>query len=511
MNLECRAAEVQLSVATGPARGVLHIIHGHGGGTEHHARALIDASRAECRHYLAIAVGDSWQIEEHLDDGGVRIFDLCRRAAETWPDFVGGICATFRIGLLHLHNISGCREGIAAALAALGLPYGYTVHDLNFACPTILFLGADGNYCHQQTDPAVCNACLAAQPALAHIEIADWRSRHGALVARARFLIAPSRWAASALARYFPAPVVEVVPHAAPGVWARQSGDGMASMPTQPESVPLELPDDDAVTIAVLGAVGPDKGARRLERLAGLVRAAAAPMRFVLIGYMDVEHGPWQSDDAVLTIHGRYEPRDLPELLAHYRARLVAFPSSGPETFSFTLSEAWAAGLPVVVPPFGALAERVAGTGAGWLWTDEEWRDEAKMLARMAELVAPRNAADLASAAERGPTIPQPTPADMAAQTLRIYDVAASAAATISHAPLDQARVREALGYVASMPPLAAALPSMPSAEPTPVPPSSLASRIAETVLWLRRTPPGRVMYRLLPARVRDALKARLR
>ena len=86
---------------------------------------------------------------------------FARRADEAWPDFVGGICATFRIGLLHLHNISGCRDGIVAALAALGLPYGYTVHDLNFACPTILFLGADGNYCHEQTDPAVCSACLA--------------------------------------------------------------------------------------------------------------------------------------------------------------------------------------------------------------------------------------------------------------------------------------------------------------------------------------------------------------
>ena len=122
-------------------------------------------------------------------------------------------------------------------------------------------------------------------------------------------------------------------------------------------------------TIAVLGAVGPDKGARRLERLAALVRSARLPVRFVLIGYMDVENGPWQSDDAVLTVHGRYEPRDLPDLLAHYRVRLVAFPSAGPETFSFTLSEAWAAGLPVIVPPFGALAERVADANAGWLWT----------------------------------------------------------------------------------------------------------------------------------------------
>ena len=61
-----------------PIRGVLHVIHGHGGGTEHHARALIDASRTRYRHHLAIAVGDRWQLEAHQDDGSVRSFDLTR-------------------------------------------------------------------------------------------------------------------------------------------------------------------------------------------------------------------------------------------------------------------------------------------------------------------------------------------------------------------------------------------------------------------------------------------------
>ncbi len=185
-------------------------------------------------------------------------------------------------------------------------------------------------------------------------------------------------------------------------------------------------------TVAVLGAVGPDKGARRLERLSELARATGARLRFVLIGYMDVEHGPWQSDDRVLTIHGRYEPRELPGLFAHYRVRLVAFPSAGPETFSFTLSESWAAGLPVVVPPFGALAERVADSAAGWLWTDAEWRDETKMLARIALLVAPGNAAALGAAAERARAVPQPSLAAMADRTLEIYDGVARAVAADS-------------------------------------------------------------------------------
>jgi hypothetical protein len=98
---------------------------------------------------------------------------------------------------------------------------------------------------------------------------------------------------------------------------------------------------------------------------------------------MDVEHGPWQSDDAVLTIHGRYEPRDLPALLAHYRAQNRRLSVGRSRDFQlYAVRGVASRACPLIVPPFGALGERVADAGAGWLWTDDEWSDEAKMLAR---------------------------------------------------------------------------------------------------------------------------------
>ncbi len=83
---------------------------------------------------------------------------------------------------------------------------------------------------------------------------------------------------------------------------------------------------------------------------------------------------------------------------AHYRVKLVAFPSTGPESFSLTLSEAWSAGLPAIVPPIGALAERMRASGAGWVWTDAEWRSDDAMLARIAELVDAAKSDALAAA-----------------------------------------------------------------------------------------------------------------
>ena len=210
--------------ATRPSHGVLHVIHGHGGGTEHHARALIDASRDRYRHHLAIAVGNRWQIEAHQDDGSVRTFEFARGEGESWPAFVGGMCATFRIDVIHLHNITGSRDGLVEALAALDVPYGYTTHDFTFACPTILFLGVDGMYCGAQTDPSFCTRCLAAQPPFAHVDIVDWRaihrgaSRAGGVPPRA--LAMGRRDAGEVLSRTIRSMSSRMAP---PGAWAMRS------------------------------------------------------------------------------------------------------------------------------------------------------------------------------------------------------------------------------------------------------------------------------------------------
>ncbi len=491
-----------------PLPGVLHIIHGQGGGTEHHVRALIGASRERCRHYLAIARGAEWRIEEHPENGDLRSFAVTLAPGESLHDFLAGLAATFRIGLIHLHNISGCREGLAEALRALRIPYGYTVHDLNFACPTITLAGRDGLFCGGETDAAVCRACLAAQPAFSGIDIVRWREAHRELVGGAGFVIAPSRWAADTFVRYFPGKAVDVIAHGAPGVWAGRTLPDTADRRQRGPCSAVLLPEDDVPTVAVLGAIGPDKGARRIERMVALARASGMRLRFVVIGYLDIRQNPWQSDDARLTVHGRYEADDLPRLLRHYRARLVAFPSAGPETFSFTLSEAWAAGLPVVVPPFGALAERVGAAKAGWILDAADWRDDARMLERIAAIVSDREA--LAQAGQRASAAFQPTLVDMAARTLAHYATLAPRIPDESVRWAPQ-RLRDAGGYRLWWPPESIDNTGESASASTlddPLP----ARDVAGVRRYLRRMlPPGRTMARLLPASLLARLRARLR
>ena len=480
-----------------PLPRLLHVIHGHGGGTEYHVRALIAASSSAYHHVLLIAIGDEWQLEEHAE-GEIRSYDFRRLPGERWGEFLAGLCARFGIEMIHLHNISGCRDGLIAALAETGLPYGYTVHDLNFACPTITFLRADQTYCGAVTDPAVCSACLRAQPEYAGIDIEAWRAKHRALLAGAAFVIAPSSWAASILRRYFPEHEVRVIPH------------GSSSGISRSDAIRAPLPffNDGRTVVAVLGAIGPDKGARRLERLVDLTRQRGLPLRWVLIGYLDRGRDPWQSSDGVFAMHGPYASDALPYLLEHYGVRLVAYPSVGPETFSFTLSEAWGAGRPAVVPPIGALADRMSVTGGGWILTDEEWRSDERMLDRIVALVDPSAMDAYACAAARARAAPQPGLAAMTRDTLAVYREARERiSARPPSKPIAAARCLAALHYAPWHPP---EIPT-PAVEATAIAvPHGPIARIARAALRIRHTLPGRVLYRLAPKALREALKARV-
>ena len=174
------------------------------------------------------------------------------------------------------------------------------------------------------TDRAVCARCLAAQPEFAGIDIGAWRDSHESLLEGASFVIAPSQWAANTLHRYFPRCPVDVIEHALTG--------GM----TRPDAVgePQSMPDDGRPVVAVLGAIGPDKGSRRLERMVELTRAWAS-----CVGcsrYLDSGRDP--SRRATACSYGPYDSPRLPALFDAYHVDVVAYPSVCPETYSFTLS-----------------------------------------------------------------------------------------------------------------------------------------------------------------------------
>jgi len=494
-------AMCELRVQTTMLPGILHVTHDHGGGSAAHVRSLATVLAADFRHYVLSVSAAGWRIDEYDGDRVLRRFRFVREDGESWGAFLRAACVRFSIALVHVHNAV---EGIIEALADPDseIAYGVTVHDLSLACPTVTCLDPEQVYCGGVTDVQTCRTCLRAQPEFSSIDIAALRQRHALLLTRAAFVAAPSSFSADMVRRYYPGTHVDVVPHALGG--AEDRVDAIAHA--------LPMADDSRPVVGILGAIGPDKGSRRIERLVTITRQRGFRLRWVLIGYLDRSRESWQAHDGVFTMHGPYDSRALPRLLDEYRVGVVAYPSVGPESFSFTLSEAWAAGRPAIVPPIGALAERVAQTGAGWVLDDSQWRSDEALVERVAQLMSPEASAERAAVMEKTRAIRLPEAAAMAASMAQHYRRSARSAAL--RAPLSTRRCRDALGYTPWPPAAASAAAAIGSESERfsngPSAPVGAVARFARAALSIRHTAPGRVLYRLAPRTLVDLLKARL-
>jgi glycosyltransferase involved in cell wall biosynthesis len=127
--------------------------------------------------------------------------------------------------------------------------------------------------------------------------------------------------------------------------------------------------------IALLGGGQEHKGGPRLARIAAAL--AARGMHVTCYGGYGHEHLLQMRGIDGVRVRGYYRAGSLPELLARQGAAVALILSAVPESFSLVLSEAWAAGVPVVAPASGAFLERLrAPAMAGGLLISADPSDE---------------------------------------------------------------------------------------------------------------------------------------
>ena len=306
---------------------MLHVTSLLGGGVDRHVR---DIARNVARRHLVWHTGDSADVVEIAGEG--RFLPLDRQALERDPKVLEHWFREQGVGIVHAHSLGRATRARATwAASALGVPTMVTLHD-------ILFLRHD-----------------AFEPDAARGPDPEWLAETSPFLAKAAAVIAPSGYIAGLARKHVEGLEVTVVPNGSPA----RAADART----------LEVRQEFAArrprhVAAILGAIGPHKGSELLDQLAQLLEGS--DIAIVVIGYLDRQIIPgWRGDH--LFVHGAYRGEEVVPLLAAYGAELALFPNPVPESFSYALSDAWSAGLPALVPPEGALAERVLRHGGGWL------------------------------------------------------------------------------------------------------------------------------------------------
>lgn len=332
-------------------RFVLHVVHGWGGGTEIAVRDL-----CEC---LAMG-GEAALILRASTDGSML---LAQPAGGLPVGYAAGapIAAVIRdlrtldVWHVHIHHTVGFPKEVWEIATALKITFDFTLHDYFSVCPRVNFINSSGVFCGQP-DAQTCTNCLSAGPLVAETHtlyqelggtIAAWRKFHLAKLKKARVIFAPSKDAAQRISQYAGLSQLRYKPHPAPDIEFR----------------PRSRPRVKKLCVAVIGAIGLHKGHRLLLETANYAQQKKLAIEFVIVGYT-CDDGAY----AVLNnvkILGAYSPTQLPGLLANAGCTVALFLSIWPETFSYTLSEAWRGGLYPVVTDLGAQAERVKRAKVG--------------------------------------------------------------------------------------------------------------------------------------------------
>jgi O-antigen biosynthesis protein len=366
------------------AGATLFVTHTWGGGTERHVQDMARILEAEgvpaffCR--VSARNPKLIQIEDLAtrETPNVSFFDMAR-------DLDRFVEVLHRIGVFHIHvqHLGGFPESapdfFRAACHAAGIPYDVTIHDYMFVCPRINMIDRSGFYCGEP-GLRTCETCVEKSGSpFGNPSVWEWRERYGRLLLSARRVFVPHDDVARRMRRFFPEVGFIVRPH--------------------PESIPNPTSTTEVVGIhsphatgcprpgrvrrvAVLGAIGPHKGAGLLADAARAARDQGLPLEFVVVGYTDRDEELRAIGN--VGISGRFEEGEAVQRLAAAGADVAWFPAVWPETYSYTLSAALQARVFPAAFDLGAIASRIRAAGWGELMPPEHMLDPNVIARRLA-------------------------------------------------------------------------------------------------------------------------------
>ena len=342
--LEHRRAMV--SATRDPRPRVLQVAHSYigGGGTEKHSMDLAAAVSGEFLNFGAaphealtlycenVPLG-KWSYEK----AGWPLTTSDLPANDRgWVDILNQV----KPKLIHLQHLLNHPLSLLVKLTGTGIPVVVSLHDYYFLCPDF----------HLHNCPGVhsCESCFPGRFKGPAQYQALRRDLLGASLRSAAALIAPSQSTAKLMREVYPDLNITVIPHGIRGpARIRRAAEKLrASRVARGEG--------GKIRFGMIGNLLPVKGIDVILKVWPLVAKGAAELH--IYGASDIQYVQ-RCKDLGIYYHGPYGEMDLPQVLSQIDVGIM--PAQVQETFSYTLSEFFAGGIPVIGSDYGALGDRI--------------------------------------------------------------------------------------------------------------------------------------------------------
>ncbi len=262
--------------------------------------------------------------------------------------------------IIHINHTKDAPSELLEAILQSPAPKIYTVHDYYSLCKHYALLDSTNHFC-EVPDTARCAAC--AKILFPNQPNAPFRQRRFAkdIIDNAACVIFPTEAARAifqrgvhiddAQTRIIPNPdIYPIRADAGKSILARQKYKEFAE---QLQQLPAEY-----LRVGVIGYNSPLKGSNLSQNIVSQM----SQDKVVFISFGEMTQHIKRSH---LLQTGKYQRDEIIDLIRESKVDVMLLLSPWPETFSYTLSETWMAGVPAIVSPYGAFTERVQQTGAG--------------------------------------------------------------------------------------------------------------------------------------------------
>lgn len=329
-------------------------VENHLGGTTLHVYDIIKKLRDKYNFHVLAPVNNVYYLNSYWEKSESRIafpifFDSRNFESynNDYKNILNTIFDNFSIDFVHIHHMKNHYFDIIDVSKKYNSKIIYSVHDFYSVCPIINKMYCNKEYCGNPSKKQ-CQDCMKKIYNYNEVMITEWRNNFKKLFENSVKIICPSKGCKDELLITFPKINVEVIEH----------GSNLEKKYDE-----LYIESNEKINVAFLGAIGYIKGSNILNSL--LNRKYTKNINLHLFGTIDRILSKKQKK--YIYDHGKYNRDELSNLLSENNIKIICLLSICPETFSYTLTEAVANGIPVIVSNLGALKDRVEKDNLGWI------------------------------------------------------------------------------------------------------------------------------------------------
>ncbi|GIP39961.1 glycosyl transferase [Paenibacillus sp. J31TS4] len=344
------------------------------GGTEYHVKDLVEGL-GEFNSYVLVSSGKELVLKHFITNQLIEKYrfplknelSLTHFHHQEYSEIVEKILITFGINLVHIHHLIKHSFDIPYISKKHDIKVIYTLHDYYLLCPKVNLMDHNNEYCKDKRSEEKCRECMFHTHGFHTPFLSKWKLKVEEMLEYVDLFITPSNYSKNIFEEEYPQirGRIKAIPH---GIDVSQNNNSFINNRRE---------DNKPLSVGFLGGLSSNKGSEIIHKL--ILNYPKNKAEWHLIGALGDQRLNLINQDNV-SIHGNYNRQDIDNILGSLDLDLICLLSPWPETFSYTLSEAWRCNIPVLVTPMGALKERVLLTQGGWISDSVKVEDIAKML-----------------------------------------------------------------------------------------------------------------------------------